>query len=484
MDSEVKIFMYNENIPFLGDEGMTRREEYEKQQNYQEIVSNGIPKIKVIGVGGAGNNAVNRMIEAGIKSAEYIAVNTDAQILLCNKAPVKLQIGAKRTKGLGAGAEPEVGREAAEESKELLARAIDGTDLLFITAGMGGGTGTGAAPVIAKIARDKQILTVAVVTEPFNFEGRRKMDNAMKGIANLKKYVDTLVIIPNEKIRTVVDKSATVNEAFAVADDVLRQGIRGIADLIVTPGLINCDFADVRTILKDRGLAHMGVGVAKGENRITEAVKLAVNSPLLETTIEGATGIIINVVGGKDLTLEEVTKAMELIHGVVDYNAMIIPGACIDPAIQDEVEVTVIATGFPSAEEGNTQEAVRAEAQTSAFNPNYPKPQQPRPYAQAPSANPYAQQPANPYAQASSANPYAQQPANPYAQAPSVNPYTQQPANPYAQAPSANPYAQQPANPSAEREAPLPDDDIEDDASDAQDSKLPPFVRRLLGKKK
>ena len=484
MDSEVKIFMYNENIPFLGDEGMTRREEYEKQQNYQEIVSNGIPKIKVIGVGGAGNNAVNRMIEAGIKSAEYIAVNTDAQILLCNKAPVKLQIGAKRTKGLGAGAEPEVGREAAEESKELLARAIDGTDLLFITAGMGGGTGTGAAPVIAKIARDKQILTVAVVTEPFNFEGRRKMDNAMKGIANLKKYVDTLVIIPNEKIRTVVDKSATVNEAFAVADDVLRQGIRGIADLIVTPGLINCDFADVRTILKDRGLAHMGVGVAKGENRITEAVKLAVNSPLLETTIEGATGIIINVVGGKDLTLEEVTKAMELIHGVVDYNAMIIPGACIDPAIQDEVEVTVIATGFPSAEEGNTQEAVRAEAQTSAFNPNYPKPQQPRPYAQAPSANPYAQQPANPYAQAPSANPYAQQPANPYAQAPSVNPYAQQPANPYAQAPSANPYAQQPANPSAEREAPLPDDDIEDDASDAQDSKLPPFVRRLLGKKK
>ncbi len=484
MDSEVKIFMYNENIPFLGDEGMTRREEYEKQQNYQEIVSNGIPKIKVIGVGGAGNNAVNRMIEAGIKSAEYIAVNTDAQILLCNKAPVKLQIGAKRTKGLGAGAEPEVGREAAEESKELLARAIDGTDLLFITAGMGGGTGTGAAPVIAKIARDKQILTVAVVTEPFNFEGRRKMDNAMKGIANLKKYVDTLVIIPNEKIRTVVDKSATVNEAFAVADDVLRQGIRGIADLIVTPGLINCDFADVRTILKDRGLAHMGVGVAKGENRITEAVKLAVNSPLLETTIEGATGIIINVVGGKDLTLEEVTKAMELIHGVVDYNAMIIPGACIDPAIQDEVEVTVIATGFPSAEEGNTQEAVRAEAQTSAFNPNYPKPQQPRPYAQAPSANPYAQQPANPYAQAPSANPYTQQPANPYAQASSANPYAQQPANPYAQAPSANPYAQQPANPSAEREAPLPDDDIEDDASDAQDSKLPPFVRRLLGKKK
>lgn len=449
--------MYNDNIPFLGGESENGREEYEKQQDYREIVSSGIPKIRVIGVGGAGNNAVNRMIETGIKSAEFIAVNTDAQILLCNKAPVKLQIGVKRTKGLGAGAEPEVGREAAEESKDILARAIDGTDLLFITAGMGGGTGTGAAPVIAKIARDKQILTVAVVTEPFNFEGRRKMDNALKGIANLKKYVDTLVIIPNEKIRTVVDRSATVNEAFAVADDVLRQGIRGIADLIVTPGLINCDFADVRTILKDRGLAHMGVGVAKGENRITEAVKLAVNCPLLETTIEGATGIIINVVGGEDLTLEEVTKAMELIHGIVDYNAMIIPGACIDPAIRDEVEVTVIATGFPSAEEGNTQEAARAEAQDPAFNSSYAQPQPPaRPVAQAPASNPYPQ--------------------------PAPNPYPQAPASPY-QAPAGAPYASPAQSPRTEYEAPMPEDDPEGDAADAQDSKLPPFVRRLLGKK-
>lgn len=457
--------MYNDNIPFLGGESENGREEYEKQQDYREIVSSGIPKIRVIGVGGAGNNAVNRMIETGIKSAEFIAVNTDAQILLCNKAPVKLQIGVKRTKGLGAGAEPEVGREAAEESKDILARAIDGTDLLFITAGMGGGTGTGAAPVIAKIARDKQILTVAVVTEPFNFEGRRKMDNALKGIANLKKYVDTLVIIPNEKIRTVVDRSATVNEAFAVADDVLRQGIRGIADLIVTPGLINCDFADVRTILKDRGLAHMGVGVAKGENRITEAVKLAVNCPLLETTIEGATGIIINVVGGEDLTLEEVTKAMELIHGIVDYNAMIIPGACIDPAIRDEVEVTVIATGFPSAEEGNTQEAARAEAQDPAFNSSYAQPQPPaRPVAQAPASNPYAQAPASPYPQ------------------PAPNPYPQAPASPY-QAPAGAPYASPAQPPRTEYEAPMPEDDPEGDAADAQDSKLPPFVRRLLGKK-
>ncbi len=458
--------MYYDNIPFLDGDGAIRREESEPQEQYQEIVSSGIPKIRVIGVGGAGNNAVNRMIEANIRTAEYIAVNTDAQILLCNKAPVKLQIGAKRTKGLGAGADPEVGREAAEESRELLARAIDGTDLLFITAGMGGGTGTGAAPVIAKIARDKQILTVAVVTEPFNFEGRRKMDNAMKGIDNLKKYVDTLVIIPNEKILTVVDKSATINEAFAVADDVLRQGIRGIADLIVTPGLINCDFADVRTILKDRGLAHMGVGVAKGENRITEAVKLAVNSPLLETTIEGATAIIVNVVGGKDLTLAEVSKAMELIHGVVDYNAMIIPGACTDPAIQDEVEVTVIATGFPSADEGNTQEAVRMQAAPQydpAFRyeqPRYTAPAVPEPSDQAP-ADPYPQTPAAPYPQA---------PANTYfgAQRPYETPAA--PAN-LADMPSP-----EPARPAPDKNVPAGDDD-------GEDSRLPPFVRRLLGKK-
>ena len=266
----------------------------------------GRAKIRVIGVGGAGNNAVNRMIEAGITSAEYIAVNTDAQILACNKASTKIQIGVKKTKGLGAGADPDLGREAAEESKEQLSAAIADTDLLFITAGMGGGTGTGAAPVIARLAKeqkDKKILTVAVVTEPFDFEGRRRMDNAMKGIDNLRKYVDTLVIIPNEKISEVVPKNATMTEALRVADEVLKQGIRGIADLIVTPALINLDFADVRTILKDRGLAHMGVGVAKGENRIIDAVRLAVNSPLLDTTIEGATGVILNTVGGLDRTL-------------------------------------------------------------------------------------------------------------------------------------------------------------------------------------
>ncbi len=338
--------MLNDNIPFLGREDDDSSPAPQKET--PEIT--GKAKIRVIGVGGAGNNAVNRMIEAGIRSAEYIAVNTDAQILACNKAEKKIQIGAQLTKGLGAGADPEIGRLAAEESKDELLRAIEKTDLLFITAGMGGGTGTGAAPVIAKIAKDLKILTVAVVTEPFEFEGRRRMDNTMKGLDNLRRFVDTLIIIPNEKISEVVPKNAPMTEALRVADEVLKQGIRGISDLIVTPALINLDFADVRTILKDKGLAHMGVGVAKGENRIVEAVRLAVNCPLLDTTIEGATGVILNVVGGNDLTFDEVRTAASLIHSVVDYSANIIFGACIDENISDEVEVTVIATGFPSGE--------------------------------------------------------------------------------------------------------------------------------------
>lgn len=310
----------------------------------------GVARIKVIGVGGAGCNAVNRMIEAGIQSASYVAVNTDKQILLLSKAENKIQIGSALTKGLGAGAEPEIGRAAAEESKEVLTEAVKDTDLLFITAGMGGGTGTGAAPVIAKIARDLKILTIAVVTEPFNFEGKKRMDNTAKGLENLKKYVDTLIIIPNDKITCVVPKNTPMVEALRVADEILKQGIRGIADLIVNPALINLDFADVRTILKDQGLAHMGVGVAKGENRIVEAVRLAVNCPLLTTTIEGAKGVILNIVGGNDLTMDEVQTAATLVQSVVDYSANIIFGACIDSNINDEVEVTVIATGFPNIE--------------------------------------------------------------------------------------------------------------------------------------
>ncbi len=325
--------------------------DYSETNAGEPIRANGRAKIKVIGVGGAGNNAVNRMIEADITSAEYIAVNTDAQILACSKAPVRIQIGARQTKGLGAGAEPEVGRVAAEADKEQIIAAIEDTDLLFITAGMGGGTGTGAAPVIAKLARDKRILTVAVVTEPFSFEGKHRMDNARKGIEELKKNVDTIIIIPNDKILEIVPKTASFPEALRVADDVLKQGIRGIADVIVTPSLINLDFADVRTILKDKGLAHMGVGVAKGENRIITAVRLAVNSPLLNTTIEGATGVLINITGGNDLTIDETQTAATLVQSVVDYSANIIFGTCIDENMQDEVEVTVIATGFRSKDE-------------------------------------------------------------------------------------------------------------------------------------
>ena len=317
---------------------------------FNDLVSNNISgraRIKVIGVGGAGNNAVNRMLDAGINCAEYYVVNTDSQILALSPCENKMQIGSALTKGLGAGADPDVGRAAAEESKEELTNAIRDTDLLFITAGMGGGTGTGAAPVIAKIARDMKILTVAVVTEPFGFEGKKRMENTVKGLENLKKYVDTLIIIPNDKIKTVVAKNTPMREALRVADEILKQGIKGLAELIVNPSLINLDFADVRTILKDKGVAHLGVGVAKGDNRIIEAVRLAVNCPLLETTIEGARGVILNVVGGDDLTFDEVADAAELVRSVVDASANIIFGARIDPNVRDEVEITVIATGFP-----------------------------------------------------------------------------------------------------------------------------------------
>ena len=506
--------MFNENVPFVGRDGADRGAPAPAPAN--DLTLSGRAKICVIGAGGAGNNAVNRMIEAGITSAEYIAVNTDAQILACNKAKTKIQIGGQRTKGLGAGAEPEIGREAAEESKEELARAIEGTDLLFITAGMGGGTGTGAAPVIAKIAKDKKILTVAVVTKPFEFEGKRRMDNAIKGIENLRKYVDTIVIIPNEKIREVVPKNATMTDALRVADEVLKQGIRGIADLIVTPALINLDFADVRTVLKDRGDAHMGVGVAKGENRIIDAVRLAVNSPLLETTIEGATGVILNIVGGPDLTLDEVTKAAGLIHGVVDYSANIIFGACVDENVQDEVEVTVIATGF------------RATEQTDAVRNAFMAQPQPEPEPVQPAADPYAafaQQPQQPVSDPYSApaSPYMQQPVQ-HAQAPqpeqpvyqAQQPYgqsaqtyqsplqqpqapqqpMQQPQQPYGgynaygYAPQQPQQVQQPQYGAPQQPqqqqfhqqyaAPQPEQEPEEDA---REKRLPPFVRRMLGKK-
>ena len=458
----------------------------------------GVARIKVVGVGGAGNNAVNRMIEAGISSASYVAVNTDKQILLLSKAENKIQIGSALTKGLGAGAEPEVGRAAAEESKEVLTEAIKDTDLLFITAGMGGGTGTGAAPVIAKIARDLKILTIAIVTEPFNFEGKKRMDNTVKGLENLRKYVDTLIIIPNDKITCVVPKNTSMVDALRVADEILKQGIRGIADLIVNPALINLDFADVRTILKDQGLAHMGVGVAKGENRIVEAVRLAVNCPLLTTTIEGAKGT--------------------LVQSVVDYSANIIFGACIDSNISDEVEVTVIATGFPNMEnmydqkdernvssrnffvnrglpEGNANAAAapRPAAMQQPASPSYLRTpinntmqgQQPPVYRQpfqqqAPQYQQpqYQQAPQQQYAQPQQSAPQQQYAQPQYQQAPqyqqpqSAPQQYQQPAQPQYQQPQQ--YAQQPRQPQYQQQgAP----------SNAGDKELPTFVQRLFKKK-
>ena len=302
--------------------------------------------IRVMGIGGGGCNAINSMIESNISSAEFIAVNTDSQALLLSKAERCIQIGEILTKGLGAGSDPNVGEAAAEESKDSIASALEGTDLLFIAAGMGGGTGTGAASVVARIARELGILTVAVVTKPFSFEGRVRNENANKGIANLKKYVDTLVIIPNDKLLQFLPNNIAMMDAFKVADDMLKQGIVGIVDLIATPSLINLDFADVNTVMRNQGLAHMGVGRAKGENRVIEAVRQAVSSPLLETTIEGAKSVIINVSGGKDLTLGEANEAALLIQGIIDEKANIIFGTTIDEHMVDELKVTVIATGF------------------------------------------------------------------------------------------------------------------------------------------
>ena len=459
-------------------------------------VTAGIPKIRVIGVGGAGNNAVNSMIEAHIGTAEYIAVNTDAQILYRNLAPKKIQIGIKRTKGLGAGADPEVGREAAEESKDALMRAIEGTDLLFIAAGMGGGTGTGAAPVIAKLAKDKNILTVAIVTEPFAFEGRKKMDCALKGIANLRRYVDTLIVIPNQKILTVVDRDMPAKEAFAIADSVLRQGIRGIADLIVTPGLINCDFADVCTILRGKGLAHMGVGVAKGKDRIREALRFAVHSPLLDTTIQGAHGIIVNIVGGNDLSLAEINDAMDSLYKVVDYNATIIHGVCIDPRIREEIEITVIATGFDDAAQPEVPEKEAKPVKNDQIFPaaGYPREQAPYP------ASPYAAYPQTPYTAPAPQAPQAplygmprpqqpmqpQQPAAPmYPDPRYVQPAPQAPQQPMQpQQPAApvypDPRAQQPPVRDPAAPAPAPDEGYGDEGSDDE----PLFVRVMRRKKK
>lgn len=305
-----------------------------------------LAKIKVIGCGGGGSNAVNRMIEAGVQGVEFIAVNTDAQALHLSKAEHRIQIGDKLTRGLGAGANPEVGKKAAEESREQIEQVLKGADMVFVTCGMGGGTGTGAAPVIAEIAKELGALTVGVVTRPFTFEGRRRSTHAYTGIEALKEKVDTLIVIPNDRLLEIVDKNTPMLEAFRVADNVLRQGVQGISDLIAVPGLINLDFADVKTIMTERGSALMGIGIATGENRATEAAKKAICSPLLETSIDGAKGVLMNITGGSNLSLFEVNEAADIVASSSDLEVNMIFGAVIKEDMKDEIMVTVIATGF------------------------------------------------------------------------------------------------------------------------------------------
>jgi cell division protein FtsZ len=311
-----------------------------------EAAGNYLAVIKVVGVGGGGTNAVNRMVDAGLSGVEFIAVNTDAQALMVCDADVKIHIGSAATRGLGAGADPAVGHAAAQESRDELKEALKGADMIFITAGEGGGTGTGAAPIVAELGRELGALTVGVVTKPFGFEGRRRAQQAEQGIENLRDRLETLIVIENDRLLQVVEKQTPVVDAFRMADDVLRQGVQGITDLITVPGLVNLDFADVRTIMREAGSALMGIGSASGDNRAAEAARAAVSSPLLESSIEGATGILLNITGGPDIGLFEVNEAAEVVTSAADQNANIIFGAVIDEAIGDEVRVTVIATGF------------------------------------------------------------------------------------------------------------------------------------------
>ena len=315
----------------------------------RDQAGNYLAVIKVVGAGGGGSNAVNRMVEAGLRGCEFIAVNTDAQALLMVEADQKIHIGASATRGLGAGANPEKGYEAAMETRDELKEALKGADMVFVTAGEGGGTGTGGAPVIAEIAQELNALTVGVVTRPFGFEGRKRAEQAQAGIGTLRDHVDTLIIIPNDRLLQVVEKQTSVMDAFRMADEVLRQGVQGITDLITIPGLVNLDFADVRTIMTDAGSALMGIGEAEGENRAAEAARAAVSSPLLEASVAGATGVLLNITGGPDLGLFEVNEAAEVVTGASDLNANVIFGAVIDENMGGKVRVTVIATGFDKA---------------------------------------------------------------------------------------------------------------------------------------
>ena len=371
-----------------------------------ELDDNGMDQlanIKVIGVGGGGSNAVNRMINLGLQGVEFIAVNTDAQALLKSLAPKRMQIGEKLTRGLGAGAQPEIGQKAAEESRDDILEALRGADMVFVTAGMGGGTGTGAAPVVAECAREIGALTVGVVTRPFSFEGMRRKRNAESGIATLKQHVDTIITIPNDRLLQVVDKKTSITQAFLEADDILRQGVKGISDLIAQPGLINLDFADVRSIMSNAGTALMGIGEATGENAAVEAAKNAIASPLLETTIDGARGVLINVTGAEEnLSMYEVTEASNTIHEAVNGQANIIWGAAVDNTMGDTVKVTVVATGFDNPDEvGAPAPKQQAQQPAAPVAPNLcgqaaASPAQPS-QASAPAPTPAVQEPVEPF---------------------------------------------------------------------------------------
>ncbi len=329
-----------------------------------------VTKIKVIGVGGGGGNAINRMVDAGVQGVEFVSINTDKQVLMYSKATNKIQIGEKVTDGKGAGAKPEVGKKAAEESMDVINDALSGADMVFITAGMGGGTGTGAAPVIAQMAKDKGILTIGIVTKPFNFEGRRRMIQAEAGIAELSQHVDSLIIIPNERLKYISDEKITFANAFIAADDVLRQGVRSIAELITVPGLINLDFADVTSVMKDAGFAHMGVGRAKGKDKAEEAARMAITSPLLETSIKGSKGIIINICASPDITLDAVDIASATVAETADPDANIIFGVSLDSSLDDEMILTVVATGF--GEKAEVEEPVAEEVPATEEKPAEP----------------------------------------------------------------------------------------------------------------
>lgn len=376
-----------------------------------ELDDNGLDqlaKIKVIGVGGGGSNAVNRMINLGLQGVEFIAVNTDAQALLKSLAPKRMQIGEKLTRGLGAGAQPEIGQKAAEESREDILDALRGADMVFVTAGMGGGTGTGAAPVVAECAREIGALTVGVVTKPFGFEGIKRSRNAKMGIEALKQHVDTIITIPNDRLLQVVDKKTPITQAFTIADDVLRQGVKGISDLIAVPGLVNLDFADVKSIMSNAGSALMGIGEATGENATVDAAKAAIASPLLETTIEGARGVLLNVTGAEEnLSMYEVNEASNAIHEVVNDQANIIWGAAVDNTMGDTVRVTVIATGFDTQEEIGVQQVPQQQAKVP------PTPVMPNLFGSAPTTQ-VPSQPVQPGQAQQPQQPQPQQPVEPF----------------------------------------------------------------------